>query len=1075
MACFATASERQYELDFLVNVSTFPSHVAFCDSPMMNSITLLSLLWVATADPISLPVRIEFNRDIRPILSDRCFSCHGPDKNKREAETRLDTFEGLHGSPDRPGPLVPGEPNASEMIRRIESGDDNTRMPPPEFAKDVSEYERALLRRWIEQGAKWEGHWAFQPIRNAAVPKVDDERFSKNTIDLHVRSALVQSKLGPSAKADPRTLVRRLCFDLTGLPPKPEWIERFAADPSDQAYEKLVDHLMSSPQYGERMAVWWLDLVRYADSVGYHGDQPVPVTPFRDYVIGAFNSNKPFDQMTMEHLAGDLFPEPSTEQLIASGYNRLGMMSAEGGAQPKEYLSKYISERVRNVSGAWLGVTFGCCECHDHKFDPFPTKEFYQLEAFFADIEEKGLYNAGSKTDPWGPEIPVPSEDQKRDMDELSRKITDLRKFLETPSDALASSQAKWEKNYVAWTTLKPTLVQSTGGATLVTQEDASILANGTNPTNDTYEVTFSDIAEFTAIRIEVLPHDSLPKKGPGRAGNGNFVLSEFEAYWHTPQGKDKTTLTGSSASDAIDELIPLQNATATYEQVGAADGNPYGKWAAAAAIDKDVKGAKWGWAVMEQAGKANSAVFELAPNPPISNSRQLKIVLKQNLDNPKHTLGRFRISTTNASRPVTATTGVPSEFESILQVAQADRSDAQRDQLAKHYRTVATELQADRDRLDRFNKEFDALDKKVPRTLVTKRVEPRLIRILSRGNWMDESGEVVEPGIPAVLGKRPDVSGRLTRMDLAKWIVSPDNPLTARVTVNRLWKLFYGYGLSRKLDDLGAQGDWPTHPELLDSLALDFIHSGWDIKNIVKQMVMSETYKQSSQPNAEALEMDPYNRWLSHQGRWRLEAEFVRDNAMAIGGLLVQSVGTSHGRPFQPKGYWDYLNFPKREWQMGVGEQLYRRGLYTHWQRQYLHPSLLAFDAPGREECTAERTRSNTPLQALVLLNDPIYVESARAFSQRIMASGKSTDEEMVQWAIRESLFRKADSVESHLLLALLGKHRNEYAADPTSANKLLSVGDYPIPTEVNRTELAAWTSVARAVLNLHETITRN
>ena len=1041
----------------------------------MNSITLLTLLLVAAADPLSIPNRIEFNRDIRPILSDRCFACHGPDKNKREAETRLDTLEGLHGDAGNPGPLVPGDPNASEMIRRIESTDDDIRMPPPAFAKDVSEHERALIRRWIEQGAKWEGHWAFQPVRNAPVPKVDDERFSKNAIDGHIRSALVQSGLESSPKAAPRTLVRRLCFDLTGLPPKPEWVERFEADPSDQAYEKLVDDLIKSPQYGERMAVWWLDLVRYADSVGYHGDQPVPVTPFRDYVIDAFNSSKPFDRMTIEHLAGDLFPEPTTEQLIASGYNRLGMMSAEGGAQPKEYLSKYISERVRNVSGAWLGVTFGCCECHDHKFDPFPTKEFYQLEAFFADIQEKGLYDAGSKKDPWGPEMPVPNLDQKASMDALSIKIADLRKFLETPSDALASSQAAWEKEYVAWTTLKPLEVKSLEGATLAIQEDASILASGKNPKNDTYEVTLNVPSDFTAIRIEVLPHDSLPKKGPGRAGNGNFVLSEFEAYWQSVPDKDKTLVSDAPATAPIVESIPLQNATATYEQVGAADGNPYGKWLASAAIDRDAKGPTWGWAIMEQAGKTNYAVFELTPNASPSNGRQLKLVLKQNLDNPKHTIGRFRIATTKALRPVTATTGVPVEIESVLQVAQADRTEAQRDQLAKHFRTVAPELQADREQFDRLTNELEALDKKVLRTLVTKRVEPRLIRILSRGNWMDESGEVVEPGIPSALGNRPDVAGRLTRMDLAKWLVAPDNPLTSRVTVNRLWKLFYGFGLSRKLDDLGAQGDWPTHPELLDSLAMEFMNSGWDFKHMVKLMVMSEAYKQSSQPNDGVSEKDPYNKWLSHQGRWRLDAEFVRDNAMAIGGLLVQSVGNNHGRPFQPKGYWDYLNFPKREWQMGVGEQLYRRGLYTHWQRQYLHPSLLAFDAPGREECTAERTRSNTPLQALVLLNDPIYVESARAFAQRILTSGRATDEERVAWAIRDSLCRKVTSDESRLLVSLLGKHRTEYAADTASANKLLSVGEYPIPTEVNRTELAAWTSVARAILNLHETITRN
>lgn len=867
----------------------------------MNSITLLSLLWVVASDLTTLPDRVEFNRDIRPILSDRCFSCHGPDKNKREAETRLDTLEGLHGNTDKAGPLVPGNPDASEMIRRIESSDNDQRMPPRVLGKDLSENERSLLRRWIEQGAKWEGHWAFQPIRRTDKP---------STIDGHILAGLRQANLEPSPKADPRTLVRRLSFDLTGLPPKPEWVERFSIDPNDVAYEKLVDELIASPPFGERMAVWWLDLVRYADSVGYHGDQPMPVTPYRDYVIASFNSNKPFDRFTMEQLAGDLFPEPTSEQLIASGYNRLGMMSAEGGAQPKEYLSKYISERVRNVSGAWLGVTFGCCECHDHKFDPFPTKEFYQLEAFFADIQEKGLYDAGNKTDPWGPEMAVPTLEQRRNMDSFSTKIADLKKFIDTPSEALVASQAKWEKEVVAGTSLKPTTVKSISGATPTIQDDASVLASGTNPPT---------------------------------------------------------------------------------------------------------------------------------------------------------------------SRPVTASMGVPLEIESIFQVAPSDRTDTQREQVAKHYRTIAPELQAERTQLELLTKELDLQDKNVPRTLVTKHVEPRLIRVLSRGNWMDESGEVVEPGIPAVFGKRTLVDGRLTRMDLAKWIVAPDNPLTSRVAVNRLWKLFFGFGLSRKLDDLGAQGDWPTHPELLDMLAMDFINSGWDLKHTVKLMVMSDTYKQSSLPYAVVSEKDPYNKWLSHQGRWRLDAEFVRDNALAISGLIVPSVGNNNGRPFQPKGYWDYLNFPKREWQIGVGEQLYRRGLYTHWQRQYLHPSLLAFDAPGREECTAERTRSNTPLQALVLLNDPIYVESARALSQRILASSTSTDEERIEWAIRESLCRKVTSNESQLLLSLLTKHRAEYAADTASADKLLSVGEHPIPTDVNRTELAAWTSVSRAILNLHETITRN
>ncbi len=510
-------------------------------SPALLFAWLIVVFWNPSSNAdepgATLPDRVEFNRDIRPLLADRCFACHGPDKNKREADLRLDTREGLVGDATandaaKSGAVKPGEPDASPLLQRIMSTNPDERMPPPAFGKDVSPEEQALLRRWIEQGAVWEGHWAFQPIRSSPSPNVDDPRFRRNFIDRYIRAELNRQGLEPSPREQPHTLVRRLSFDLLGLPPEQALVEKYSANPTDEAYEQLVDELLSSPHFGERMAVWWLDLVRYADSVGYHGDQPISVGPFRDYVIRSFNQNKPFDQFTIEQIAGDLLPESSEELQIAAGYNRLGMMSAEGGVQPKEYLAKYIAERVRNVSGAWLGVTYGCCECHDHKYDPFTSREFYQLEAFFADIQEQGLYDGNKPAEPFGPEMQVPSDEQRKQKEELVQKLAQVQQLLDTPTESLAQSQRTWEEQQLPWVLLKPEKVESLHKVKLEVQSDGSVLASGKNPDTDTYTVTIAQPpAGITAIRLEVLPHDSLPQKGPGRAGNGNFVLSEIELY----------------------------------------------------------------------------------------------------------------------------------------------------------------------------------------------------------------------------------------------------------------------------------------------------------------------------------------------------------------------------------------------------------------------------------------------------------------------------------------------------------------------------------------------------------------
>ncbi|MFM7166582.1 MAG: PSD1 and planctomycete cytochrome C domain-containing protein [Planctomycetaceae bacterium] len=1024
--------------------------------------TCLSLSAAVPVTAAELPEVVEFNRDIRPILSDNCFFCHGPDKNKRQADLRLDTEAGLLGAAGSAGAVVPGKPDESPLLQRILTADPETHMPPPSTGKLLTADQIQLLRRWIQQGGRYEGHWAFLPLNPGAVAGTDDSPAAVTAkIDEYVDSSLQSAGLQAVEAADRITLIRRLSFDLLGLPPTPEETAAFVADQSPDAVQKLVDRLLESPHFGERMAVWWLDLVRYADSVGYHGDQEVSVSPFRQYVIQSFNSNKPFDQFTVEQLAGDLLPGATLEQKIASGYNRLGMMSAEGGVQDREYLAKYIAERVRNASGTWLGITLGCAECHDHKFDPFTTRDFYRFEAFFADIRERGLYSGANSDGNWGPYVKVPTAEQSAQLDALSVRIAELQRVLETPTPELAAAQQAWEQGQQPWIPLTPDSLQALSGTQLKTRADGAILATGPNPATETYTLSFSKLpAAVTAFRIEVLPDDSLPQKGPGRAGNGNFVLSELTAKVRTAAGE---------------QSVSLQNATATYEQTGAAGGNPYGRWAVAAAIDADAKGRTWGWAVMEQVGRSQTAVFETTADLTLSEGAVLSLVLDQNLDNPGHNIGCFRIFASTATRPLRATEAIPAEIAVIVAVPSEQRSEQQSARLAAWYRTIAPQLKAAREQLAAAEKERAGIEAALPSTLITEAVAPRMVRVLPRGNWMDESGEVVTPALPAVFAKEPAQDQRLNRLDLARWIVAADNPLTARTTVNRLWKVLFGAGLSRRLDDLGAQGEWPSHPQLLDFLAAEFQAGGWNLKQLIRSIVLTRAYQRSSRAAAGVREQDPGNRWLARQGRFRLDAEFVRDNALEISGLLVKSVGGRSVRPYQPAGYWAYLNFPTREWQNGAGSELYRRGLYTHWQRQYLHPSLLAFDAPSREECTADRNRSNTPLQSLVLLNDPTYVEAARGFAERILREGGATEAERISFAFRKAVSRDASADEAEVLTELLQKHRTEYAANPAAADAILRTGSLPVPGEADRTQLAAWTSVARVILNLHEVMTRN
>ncbi len=1019
------------------------------------SAAFIGLLHGSAASSADAPV--SYSRDIRPILSNHCYACHGPDEKKREADLRLDVREIAIESA-----IVPGKADESELLARVTSDDADERMPPASSKKPALTPEQVdLLKRWIDQGANFDRHWAYVTPTRPNVPDVKNGQWPLNPLDRFIAAEHERRGYTPAPEADRRTLIRRLSFDLIGLPPTPEEIDQFVNDDSPGAYERLVDRLLQSKHFGERMAMYWLDVVRYADTNGIHGDNHRDHDLYRDYVIKTFNENKPYDQFTIEQLAGDLFPDATNEQKIASGYNRLNMTTREGGAQAKEYLAKYSADRVRNTSVAFLGSTMGCCECHNHKFDPFTTEDFYSFAAFFADVQETAV----------GEQKPInlPVFDQTDRTAEIDAEIAKLQKVLDTPTPELDAAQAEWEKTVAAasekprWTLLRTTERKSAGGAELALMTDHSILAKGNSPDKDTYSITVQTrLKGITAFRLEVMPYNTLPKQGPGRAGNGNFVLTEFTVEEVDAEGKA--------------HAVELQNPTATFEQKAGGNANPYGFWSIAGAVDADQKGANFGWAIIEEVGKPNNAVFETKEDFGDGEDRTLVFKMHHNYGG-QHTIGRFRLAATTDPRPIKALRreGPPDEILDLVAIAPNKRTAEQQQELSAFYRGIAPQLNALRQQIEALEQEKSALASKSMRPiLVAMSGNPRTIRVLPRGNWLDDSGPVVEPAAPGFLNPLEVKDRRASRMDLARWIVEPENPLTSRVFVNRLWKLMFGQGLCRSLDDFGAQGTVPSHPELLDWLAVEFIESGWDVKRMLKLMVMSRTYRQSSLATAELRERDPQNIWLARQNRFRLDAEMVRDNALAISGLLVRTISGPSVKPYQPPGYWSHLNFPKREWPNGKGNDLYRRGLYTYWCRTFLHPSLLAFDAPTREESCVQRPRSNTPLQALVLLNDPTYVEAARVFAAQIMREGGGAEKERLDFAYKQALGRPPKPAEVAILSGLLQKHLTQYADDPSAAAEVLKNGDFAAPADLNATELAAWTSVARAILNLHETIAR-
>ena len=1020
---------------------------------LVGFLVLLAMLASAPSPDARPAATLTFNKDVRPILAGNCYPCHGPDRNNRQAGLRLDREE------DAKAPLasghaaiVAGAPDRSALIQRVTAPDEQTRMPHASSGKErLSRTHIDTLRRWIEQGAIWEPHWSYLPPVRAPLPAVQRAAWPKGAIDRFILGEMEAQGVAPSSEAGPNELLRRLSFDLVGLPPTPDETRAFRSDRARGAYERAVDRLLASPRFGERMAMSWLDLVRYADSVGYHSDNGRVVWRYRDYVIDAFNRNLPFDRFTAEQLAGDLMESATSEQRIASGYNRLLQTTEEGGAQPKEYRAIYLADRVRSAATVWLGATIGCAQCHDHKFDPYLARDFASFSAFFADVNEKPV----GRRDP----NYIPDEAQRPSMEAAQAEVDTLRKQLQAITPERDAGHALWESalagtRVLTFTTLEPVEASSANGTRVLIQgNDFSIIAttaNGPKPARDTYTVKFKTaLRGITAFRLEAITFDELPKGGPGRDSDGGFVVSQV------------------AVTDGAGRPVRLRNATAStttsenLERLQAVIGGSV---------------STGGWALAAADGNNHRLVMETTEPVGAGGESTFTAVIRQDAGLGR-TLGRFRVSASTDTWPIRTEPG-PEASKEILEIVAASRDDrtrAQGDRVAAFYRQVAPELAPLRAALRAAEVRRAELLRNIPQSLVTMAQEPDTVRILRRGNWQDESGPIVDPAPPHFLPSLHTAGRRATRLDLARWLTAKENPLTARVFVNRLWKAYFGQGLSRSLDDLGSQGEWPTHPELLDWLAVEFMESGWDVKHLVRTLVTSATYRQASRTSRDLQDRDPYNRLYARQSRFRLDAELVRDNALAISGLLSPRMGGPSVHPYQPKGYWSFLNFPPREWEDDAGEDQYRRGIYTWWQRTFPQPSLLAFDAPSREECVGERSRSNVPQQALVLLNDPTYVEAARVFAANIIRDGGRDVKDRVRWAYARALARSPRRGEVRTLSALLEKHRAQYKADPQAARKVVAVGQAPPPTGVNVEELAAWMSVARTILNLPEVITRS
>ncbi|MEK7793036.1 MAG: PSD1 and planctomycete cytochrome C domain-containing protein [Candidatus Hydrogenedentota bacterium] len=995
-------------------------------------------LSVASAAPAAGP--IQFQTQIRPILEAHCLKCHGPDK-RRGGLGLYDRETALLGGDSGERVIVPGDSGASALIRRVSSSDPEERMPAE--GDPLTQAEIALLASWIDEGAVWDAddsatklrHWSFIAPEKHAPPSVWRAGRVHNPIDAFILARLERDGLAPSPEADRYTLVRRAHIELIGIPPSPEKVAAFAADERPDAYERIVDELLASPNYGERQARGWLDAARYADTNGYEKDRPRSIWPYRDWVIDAFNRNMPFDEFVIEQLAGDLLPNATESQRIATGFHRNAMLNEEGGIDAAEDWFKRSVDRVNTTAAVFLGLTMGCAQCHSHKYDPITQREYYQFMAFFNDATEVTLPLADEKASAGRARIEQEAEGLEAWTLWLGRSNSEIHAECQDWIEETAEKASSWQ-------IVRPDTLHSANGATLELLEDGSILATEDIPNDDTYEVEFeTDGAPITAVRIEALPHESLPGGGPGRGvilAEGDFLLTEFKA----------------EALSSGSKWVSVKIARATHDYAG--EGR---------AADQALDGhADTGWSINGAIGREHAAVFEFAA-PVSGKSSRLRLILEQDYIH-QHTLGRFRISVTSDPGPVSAL-DVPAEIEAAFVVPEGSRSPEERAVIERHYYLrVAPKLGTWRDKIAKLRGSVPARESTLT---MAARISPRETFIHHRGEFLSPT-EKVEPGAPAMLPLM-EADAPKDRLALARWLVDKRDPLLARVTMNRLWQQVFGRGLVATPEDFGMRSDPPTHPELLDWLAIAFMESDWNYKAMHRLMVTSSTFRQSSYVTEELLEHDPGNLLFARAPRPRVDAEVVRDSALAAAGLLNLAVGGPSVRPPQPSGV-TALAYGSPDWPVSTGADRYRRGLYTYWKRTAPYPGAVLFDAPTGDETCLRRRQSNTPLQALALLNDQVFVEAARSMAWRVMThDGRLGDR--ISHLFMLALNRPAALEEAQRVEEFYREMLARFEAGPRRAWEVS--GPVGLFESERRAELAAWTMVCRSILNLDEMITRS
>lgn len=1025
---------------------------------MVTRTLSLAVVVLVPVSAWSEPIR--FNRDVLPILADKCFHCHGPDRARRKADLRLDREEDAKRQHDGHAAIVAGKPDESELVRRITSKDPDEQMPPKSSGRELSAAQIDILRRWVAEGAKWEKHWAFLAPVQPDPPAVKDSTWPRTPIDRFILARLEKEGMRPSTAADRITLIRRMSLDLTGIPPTPAEVDAFVRDSSADAVEKLADRLLASPRYGERMAWPWLEAARYADTNGYQTDAERFMWRWRDWVIDAYNRNLPFDRFTIEQIAGDLLPSPTLDQRIATGFNRNHRGNGEGGIIPEEYAVEYVADRVETTATVWLGLTMGCTRCHDHKYDPFTQKEFYRLFAFFNNIPEKGK---AAKHGNSVPLIKAPTPEQINELTRLDRRMKEAQKHLESLSDAAAESEARWEKT--------------------VKSEEVADWSPG-REMNRPHKFTFhGGDATFATGKIgEALDLDGKRFADAGNVGDFGFDDKFSYSFWILPR-----KATGAILSRMVEEPNGLGHSIHLVN--GKVQAHFTQRWLDDAMRVETVQSVslnEWHHVAVSYDGSRLAEGVKVY----IDGQPATTIPLLDELNQTFQAKESLRIGRAGGndgqfdglvddvrvySRVLTPLEGrvlsVATTVGQILAKDRNKRTSAEADKLRMFFyekagpRDIRAAYRDAREASELREKFFEA----IPTVMVMEEMpRPRDSFVLLRGQY-DRHGEKVSPGVPASL-QPLSPSPTTNRLDLARWLVSSENPLTARVAVNRIWQHHFGSGLVRTAEDFGTQGDFPSHPELLDWLATEFVRTGWDIKRMHKLIVTSAVYRQSSRVEKEL--KDPDNRLLSRFPRNRLSAEMIRDQALFASGLLVEHQGGPSVKPYQPPGLWDELS-GTGDYTPDTGDKLYRRSLYTFWKRTVAPPTLAAFDAAGRETCWVRETRTNTPIQALTLLNDVTFVEAARAMAQHVIRAAKSPEERLT-WAFRRVLARAPTEKELSVLRRGLERQLADYRKDPVTAKKLLKVGESPADGKLDPVELAAYAEICRLILNLDEAITR-